>query len=628
MADPMLNRHSREDGNLDSTSSESLITQHIDIWTTAIEQKSSAGRGSSNKFSLYGIKKLRELILELAVRGKLVPQDVNDEPAVVLLERIAAEKALLVKEGKIKEPKALPEIRDDEKPFMLPVNWSFLRLENMCELITKGSSPKWQGVSYTDNPDDVLFVTSENVGAFKLLLDKRKYVERKFNEIEPRSILSKNDFLMNIVGASIGRCAIFELNEVANINQAVCLIRSFPKHIVPEFFLKFFNSHTCISYMYDKQVENARPNLSMGNIAKFIIPIPPLEEQHRIVAKVDELMSLCDALEAQTEASITAHQTLVETLLNALLLPNTTQPADSRSASPEPALNDSFIERWQRVAEHFNTLFTTEASIDTLKQTILQLAVMGKLVEQASCEARNSPNYEPAAKLLERIAKEKAQLIKDGKIKKQKPQPAITDEEKPFELPKGWEWCKIQNITSKVTDGDHNTPPRIDSGYRLLSAKNVRDGHLDFESVDFIAEFDYLKSRERCSPQTGDLLIVSVGGTIGRSSLVPEDSNFALVRSVALLKPLLFCSEYLKYSMDSQLLQDSIHQNKRGGAQPCLYLSEISKFAFPMPPLEEQHRIVARVDELMTLCDQLKARLSDAQTTQLHLTDTIVEQAV
>ena len=246
---------------------------------------------------------------------------------------------------------------------------------------------------------------------------------------------------------------------------------------------------------------------------------------------------------------------------------------------------------------------------------------MGKLVEQ-------DENDEPAAKLLERIKAAKAQLIKDGKIKKQKPLPAITDEEKPFELPKGWEWCKIQNITSKVTDGDHKTPPRIHSGYRLLSAKNVRDGHLDFENVDFIAESDYLKSRERWLPQTGDLLIVSVGGTIGRSSLVPEDSNFALVRSVALLKPLMFCSEYLKYSMDSQLLQDSIHENKRGGAQPCLYLSEISKFYFPMPPLEEQQRIVAKVDELMALCDQLKARLSDAQTTQLHLTDAIVEQAV
>ncbi|WP_259650373.1 restriction endonuclease subunit S, partial [Shewanella morhuae] len=357
-------------------------------------------------------------------------------------------------------------------------------------------------------------------------------------------------------------------------------------------------------------------------IIATVIALPPQEEQQRIVAKVDELMSLCDALEAQTEASIAAHQTLVETLLNALLLPQATANTASQcNVSLEPSFTNSFVKDWQRVAEHFDTLFTTAASIDTLKQTILQLAVMGKLVKQ-------DPNDEPAAKLLARIAKEKAQLIKEGKIKKQKPIPVITHEEKPFELPQGWEWCRIQDITSKVTDGDHKTPPRIDSGYRLLSAKNVRDGYLDFKNVDYVAEFDYLKSRERCLPQTGDLLIVSVGGTIGRSSLVPEDSNFALVRSVALIKPLLFCSAYLKYSMDSMLLQDSISQNKRGGAQPCLYLSEISKFSFPMPPLEEQQRIVAKVDELMALCDQLKARLSDAQTTQLHLTDAIVEQAI
>lgn len=625
MADPILNRHSREDQKPSNTSPDSLITNHIDIWTTAIERKSSAGRGTSNKFSLYGIKKLRELILELAVRGKLVPQDENEEPASVLLERIAVEKAQLVKEGKLKKQKPLPEISEDEKPFELPNGWAWTCLAELAEIGPRNSS--------FDDDTEASFVPMPLIStSYK---GDHGSETRLWKEIKK----GYTHFADGDIGlAKITPCfenskaAVFSglVNGVGTGTTELHIARPIESTVDPLFILLYLKAPMFLKVGETKMTGTAgQKRVPKDFFAYNPLPFAPLEEQHRIVAKVDELMSLCDALEAQTEASISAHQTLVETLLNALLQPNITQQKDSQSASPEPsladslepALNDSFEDSWQRVAEHFDTLFTTEASIDTLKQTILQLAVMGKLVEQ-------DENDEPAAKLLERIKAAKAQLIKDGKIKKQKPLPAITDEEKPFELPKGWEWCKIQNITSKVTDGDHKTPPRIHSGYRLLSAKNVRDGHLDFENVDFIAESDYLKSRERCLPQTGDLLIVSVGGTIGRSSLVPEDSNFALVRSVALLKPLMFCSEYLKYSMDSQLLQDSIHENKRGGAQPCLYLSEISKFYFPMPPLEEQQRIVAKVDELMALCDQLKARLSDAQTTQLHLTDAIVEQAV
>jgi type I restriction enzyme S subunit len=243
------------------------------------------------------IDALKQTLLQLAVMGKLVPQDPSDEPASALLQRIQDEKARLVSEGKIKKDKPLAVISDDEKPFALPQGWEWSRLEELAVLITKGSSPKWQGVSYTDNSDDVMFVTSENVGSYVLLLDDPKYVEKKFNDIEPRSILEKNDFLMNIVGASIGRTAIYNLDVLANINQAVCLIRIKTDNLLKIFLLNFFNSKTCLEYMFDKQVDNARPNLSMGNISRFLIPIPPVREQHRIVAKVDELMALCDRIQ-------------------------------------------------------------------------------------------------------------------------------------------------------------------------------------------------------------------------------------------------------------------------------------------------------------------------------------------
>ncbi|EJG5647569.1 restriction endonuclease subunit S, partial [Salmonella enterica] len=182
-----------------------------------------------------------------------------------------------------------------------------------------------------------------------------------------------------------------------------------------------------------------------------LFSLPPLCEQIRIVTKVEELMSLCDQLEQHSLTSLDTHQQLVETLLTTL--------TDSQNA-------DQLAENWSRISEHFDTLFTTEASIDALKQTILQLAVMGKLVPQ-------DPNDEPASELLKRIAQEKAQLVKDGKMKKQKPLPPISDEEKPFELPDGWEWVKLGNILHDIKYGTSQKCDYNISGYPVLRIPNI-----------------------------------------------------------------------------------------------------------------------------------------------------------
>jgi type I restriction enzyme, S subunit len=250
------------------------------------------------------VDKLRQTCTHLAIRGLLVQQDPNDETAELLLDRIHAERERLVMKGKVKRPNPSKEISHKENPFGLPIGWRWARLIDLTQVITKGSSPKWQGISYTGNRNDVLFVTSENVGSYSLRLSSRKYVERKFNEIEPRSILKKGDFLMNIVGASIGRTAIFDLDIDANINQAVCLIRILPDFMDSSFLLHFFNSSVCMAYMFDTQVENARANLSMGNIANFLIPIPPIKEQQRIVLFLDKLTMFCEQLQKQLIASL------------------------------------------------------------------------------------------------------------------------------------------------------------------------------------------------------------------------------------------------------------------------------------------------------------------------------------
>jgi type I restriction enzyme S subunit len=261
---------------------------------------------------------LRKSILTLAVQGKLVPQDPNDEPAEELIKVIANQKERLFKQRLIPNPSKLPPIRDGSVPFDLPKSWQWLRLESICELITKGSSPNWQGVQYVDAANGILFITSENVGNYVLRkMDDPKYVERKFNEMETRSILQRNDLLVNLVGASIGRSAIYDRDDVANINQAVGIIRLVRGNasVDRRYLLHYLNSPTSLSIMFDEQVETARANLSLTNMKHFLVPIPPLAEQRRIVAKVDELMALVDALETQLA---TAH-TNVSALLDAVV---------------------------------------------------------------------------------------------------------------------------------------------------------------------------------------------------------------------------------------------------------------------------------------------------------------------
>ena len=269
------------------------------------------------------IEQLRQRILDLAVCGRLVSQDPRDEPASALLHCLQKEKQLLVREGAIKERGQLAAVLDSEAAFPSPRGWAWTRLSALSRLITKGSSPRWQGVDYVNERDGVLFITSENVGKFRLLLDNKKFVDRKFNQIEPRSILARNDILLNIVGASIGRTALFDLDEVANINQAVCLVRPLiqDQRLSLRYLLIFLNSELGVKYMLKKQVDMARANLSMTNVGLAPIPLPPSAEQHRIVAKVEQLMGICQQMETQIARCNTERREFLESTLHQELIP-------------------------------------------------------------------------------------------------------------------------------------------------------------------------------------------------------------------------------------------------------------------------------------------------------------------
>jgi type I restriction enzyme S subunit len=587
---------------------ENLITDHLDIWTSAIKSKSTAGRGSSKKLELVGVKKLRELILELAVRGKLMPQDPNDEPASELLKKIETEKASLLKEGKIKKQKPLPPISDEEKPFELPTGWEYCRLDDICAGITSGSTPPKEqfsvsaGVPYLK----VYNIRNQEIDfKYKAQFVSYEYHRKKLT----RSILFPNDVVMNIVGPPLGKVAVIP-NDFPewNCNQAIVFFRALETKL-SNYIYTYLRAGLFLNFI--ELIGTAgQDNISVTKSRTIVFPTPPLAEQHRIVAKVDELMALCDQLEAQAESSIDAHKTLVEVLLASL--------TDAKDADE---LNDN----WQTISQYFDVLFTTQSSIDQLKQTILQLAVMGKLVKQ-------DPKDEPASKLLERIATEKQQLIKDGKIKKQKPLSPITDEEKPFELPAGWEWSNLGDLTTirggkRLPKGQQLTTEK--TPYIYIRVSDMRNGSIRENDLHYVSE-EIQSQISNYIITTDDIYMTIVGATIGKCGLVPPKfDGMNLTENAARLSPFYDVDKtYLFKCLDSSFAQKQFFDKTKQVGVQKMALNRLSSTKIPLPPVGEQQRIVLKIDDLMALCDSLKARLNQAQTTQLHLTDAIVEQAL
>ena len=585
---------------------EKLIVDHIDTWTTALQTRSTAGRGSSGKIDLYGIKKLRELILELAVRGKLVPQDPNDEPASVLLERIAAEKAELLKQGKIKKQKPLPEISEEEKPFELPVGWEWTTLNTLAEI-----NPK---IDVSDDEQDISFVPMPLIST--KFDGSHDFEVRKWKEIKKGYTHFANG---DIAIAKITPCfenskaAIFSglKNNVGVGTTELHVARPYSQAVNQQYLLLNFKSPGFLKTGESQMTGSAgQKRVPRNFFENYPLPFPPLQEQERIVNNFTQLMILCDELEQHSLASLDAHQQLVETLLTTL--------TDSQNA-------DELAENWSRISEHFDTLFTTEASIDALKQTILQLAVMGKLVPQ-------DPNDEPASELLKRIAQEKAQLVKDGKIKKQKPLPPISDEEKPFELPDGWEWCQVNDI-GDLKLGRQRSPKDHHGPYMIpyLRVANVHDNEIrtdDIKLMNFTPEEQTLYSLK-----FGDILLNEGQSLelVGRSAIFRDE-----IAQVCFQNTLIrlranesvsneYILEYFRHCLYSGRFQKAATQTTNIAH---LSISRLAPIEFPLPPYKEQVRIVNKIKKLEILCENIKAKLKSAQQTQLHLADALTDAAI
>lgn len=582
-----------------------LITDHIDIWSSALQTRSTAGRGSNGKIDLYGIKKLRELILELAVRGKLVPQDSNDEPASELLKRIAAEKAELVKLGKIKKQKPLPEISEDEKPFELPEGWEWCRLPDISNYQV-GKTPPSKDNSYWDiNGTGIPWVSIADLNhngyvssTAKMVTDKAKNISFSYPPVKAGTILMS--FKLTVGKVSILEIDAFHNEAIISINHHLGIEKKYLFSVLP-----------LISKLGRTKQAIMGNTLNSESLSMLLLPIPSQQEQIRIISKYEELMSLCDQLEQQSLTSLDAHQQLVETLLATL--------TDSQNA-------EELAENWTRISQYFDTLFTTEASIDTLKQTILQLAVMGKLVPQ-------DPNDEPASELLKRIEQEKAQLVKEGKIKKQKPLPPVSDEEKLFALPVGWEWCLIDDL-ALVTGGIQKQPKRrpVNNHYPYLRVANVQRGYINIDSLERFELEDH-ELNSWCLKR-GDMLIVEGNGSadeIGRCAIWEQPIDDCVYQN-----HLIRVRQYIDGSQHfiSRYLNSpsGVKEMQRLAVTTSglynLSVGKIRNIMIPVPPIKEQEKILTQMDKFLIVCDSLKSCLQSAQQTQLHLADALTDAAL
>jgi len=589
-----------------------LLTEYIDIWTAAdAEKKSGRGRASGNAGSVYGVKKLRELILELAVRGKLVPQDQNDEPASELLKRIQAEKAKLITEGKLKKEKPLPPISEDEEPFELPSGWDYASFGDVVEIIRGITFPGNEKSKSPENGRVACLRTSnvqDQIEWEDILYIKEQFVSREDQLLKP------NDIVMSMANSRelVGKVALVgnQIKEKTTFGGFLGVIR--PYSILPKFVLTLLRTPLTREALIDNASQTTNiANISLAKLKPLFFAIPPLAEQHRIVAKVDELMALCDQLEQQHSNAQEAHETLVNQLLATL--------TQSQNA-------EEFNANWQRIYAHFDVLFTTEASIDALKQTLLQLAVMGKLVPQ-------DPFDEPASELLKRIQAEKAKLIAEGKLKKEKPLAPISEDEKPFELPKGWEWVRLGSaleITGGVTLGRKVAGNDLmDLPY--LRVANVQRGYLTLDAIKTVV----IRKSELARYQLlKDDLLVTEGGDwdkVGRTAIWNDEIESCLhqnhiFRMRKITKDL--SSNWIEMYMNSIAKAYFQAASKQTTNLASINMTQLKNCLLAIPVLNEQHRIVAKVDALMALCDQLKTRIQQASQQQQAIADALVAQAV
>lgn len=546
-----------------------------------------------------GIKKLRELILTLAMQGRLVPQDSNDQLASELLQEIEAEKQRLVKEGKIKKPKPLPSVTEEEKPYALPQGWVWVRLGNIGLINPRNNADDDMPAGFVPMP----FI-QEGYSEF------HSFEERPWNEIKK----GYTHFADGDVGmAKITPCfenaksCVFS-NLPSGIGAGTTelhIFRNAFRAVDPRYLLFFLKNPKFISETAEKMTGSAgQKRVPTPLFAELKLPLPPISEQHRIVAKIDELMARCDELEklrtAQQGARLTVHTAAIKQLLN-IAKPDQHQRAQA------------FL------AEHFSELYTVKENVAELRKAILQLAVMGKLVPQ-------NPDDQPASELLKEIEAEKQRLVKEGKIKKPKPLPPIKLEEVPYALPQGWDWVRLGSVGSfergKSKHRPRNDKRLFDGGtYPFVQTGDVsRAKKTKYQILtcgNFYNDFGLQQSRlwEKKTLCITIAANIAETGFLGMDACIPDSVVAFLSVDPAL-------SKLVKVFID--VAKDDLERFAPSTAQKNINLEIINELVFPLPPSSEQHRIVAKVDQLMDLCDSLDQQIDAVTSKQAELLNALI----
>lgn len=487
---------------------------------------------------------LKNSILQLAIQGKLVEQREAEGAAKELIEKIQAEKKQLIKEGKIKKQKELPEIQEDEIPFDIPESWEWVRLGDCCVYAFSGKSPK-----YTKTPNNNIAIGQRNNQNYGMDFTYLKYCTDEFMEnYNEEMYLKEYDILLNTLGGgTVGRTGLYN-----NPHGFKCITDG---HI----FVFRTGIITFQKYLYyvlkanqrkiEKDAEGSTNQsfLKLENVKSYLMPLPPLEEQKRIVAKIEELMPYVDKYDV--------------------------------AYSEVEELNKKFPEDMQK--------------------SILQYAIQGKLVEQREEDGT-------AEDLYKQIQEEKKKLIKEGKIKKQKALPEITEDEIPFDIPENWKWVRLGELLYKLTDGTHSTPKYTATGVPFISVKDISSGKMDFSNTKFISQEEHESLFKRCDPERDDILLTKVG-TTGIPVIVDTDKEFSLFVSVALLKfnTDLTYNKYFMYVIKAPVVQIQARENTRGVGNKNWVMRDIANTILPLPPLAEQKRIVEKIEELLPYTNQL-----------------------
>ncbi|MGM9581035.1 MAG: restriction endonuclease subunit S [Anaerovibrio sp.] len=488
-------------------------------------------------------QQLRNSILQMAIEGKLTRQLPEDGNAADLLKKIKAEKARLIKEKKIKKEKPLPEIGEDEVPFEIPDNWVWVRLGNVSLKLTDGSHnpPPNSGSGYK-------VISAMNIKNNIITFDNvNRYTDEKgFLKENERTNISFGDIILGIIGGSIGNLAYYYHNDKVIAQRSIAIINT---SCLNEYIGTVLKTSSYQNNM-KKSSGTAQGGIYLGKLKNLCIPIPPLGEQKRIVARLEEILPFVDAY--------------------------------------EKAYNE---------LQELNKKFPVN-----LKNSLLQMAIEGKLVEQRLEDGN-------AADLLKQIKAEKAKLIKEKKIKKEKPLPPITEDEIPFEIPDNWGWVRLGDITRKIGAGSTPSGGRTayqENGVKFLRSQNVYNDGIHFAGIVYISE-DMNKQKSGSIVFPKDILLNITGGSIGRCSIVPDDFDVANINQHILIirniEPL--CRHYVHMVLISPYIQQMIMSVQVGVSREGLSAEKTKNFMIPLPPLAEQKRIVARLEQLLPLCDEL-----------------------